>query len=53
MPLPAKAYEYLPEAIKTLKNFSGWIHYYDFTHAKKDENPKEKVAKRLRKDLKV
>jgi len=52
MPLPAKAYEYLPEAIKTLKNFSGWIHYYDFTHAKKDENPKEKVAKKVEERLK-
>jgi len=51
MPLPAKAYEYLPEAIKALRNFSGWIHYYDFTYAKKNEDPKQKMIKKVESKL--
>ena len=51
MPLPEKALEYLPYAVKALKASGGWIHYYDFEHAKKTENPLEKtklkVAERL------
>jgi tRNA (guanine37-N1)-methyltransferase len=51
MPLPEKAYEYLPYALLALKKTGGWIHYYDFEHAKKNENPiikiKQKVAERL------
>ena len=47
MPLPAKAYEYLPDAIKSLKNRSGWIHYYDFIHATKGEDPKQKVVEKV------
>lgn len=52
MPLPRKALEYLPHALLTLKNQAkGWIHYYDFEHANKTENPAEKaklkVAERL------
>ena len=51
MPLPEKALEYLPIAISTLKASGGWIHYYGFEHAKKNENPIEKtkikVAERL------
>ena len=52
MPLPRKAFEYLPYALLTLKNQAkGWIHYYDFEHANKTENPAEKaklkVAERL------
>lgn len=44
MPLPRKALEYLPYALLTLKNGAkGWIHYYDFEHANKSENPAEKV----------
>lgn len=43
MPLPEKALEYLPYAILALKNNGGWIHYYDFEHAKRNENPVEKV----------
>lgn len=44
MPLPEKALEYLPYALLTLKNQAkGWIHYYDFEHANKSENPAEKV----------
>ncbi|WP_309491904.1 class I SAM-dependent methyltransferase family protein [Candidatus Hecatella orcuttiae] len=52
MPLPAKAYEYLPYAVQCLKpGGEGWIHYYDFVHAAKGEDPVvktvEKVARRL------
>mgnify|MGYP001144633633 CR=1 FL=1 len=43
MPLPEKAYEYLDCAVSALKSAGGWIHYYDFEHAKKHENPIEKV----------
>lgn len=51
MPLPEKAYEYLDSAIMALKPKGGWVHYYDFEHAGKDENPidraKAKVAQKL------
>jgi tRNA (guanine37-N1)-methyltransferase len=51
MPLPEKALEYLPYALLALKRADGWIHYYDFEHAKKNEDPiakiKQKVAKKL------
>lgn len=43
MPLPGKAFEYLPHALSALKKTGGWIHYYDFEHARKDENVVEKV----------
>lgn len=56
MPLPAKAYEYLGSALLALKPTGGWIHYYDFAHARKPEDPVEKVktavSEKLRK-LKV
>jgi len=51
MPLPEKAFEYLPYALLALKKAGGWIYYYDFEHAKKNENPVErakiKVAEKL------
>jgi len=51
MPLPERAYEYLDDALTALKPSSGWVHYYDFVHAGKGENPvervKEKVAAKL------
>jgi tRNA (guanine37-N1)-methyltransferase len=47
MPLPEKALEYLPSAIKSLKRSGGWIHYYDFEYAKKDENPILKIIKKV------
>jgi tRNA (guanine37-N1)-methyltransferase len=47
LPLPDKALEYLPIAISALKPEGGWIHYYDFVHARKDEIPEEKVIKRI------
>lgn len=43
MPLPEKAFEYLPYVLLALKKTGGWTHYYDFEHAKKNENPVEKV----------
>lgn len=43
MPLPEKAFTYLPYALLALKKTGGWIHYYDFEHARKNENPLEKV----------
>jgi tRNA (guanine37-N1)-methyltransferase len=52
MPLPEKALEYLPYAISALKNTSsGWIHYYDFEHAKRNENPVEKVKQKVAEKL--
>jgi len=47
MPLPEKAYEYLDCAVLTLKPVSGWIHCYAFEHAKKHENPIEKVKAKV------
>ncbi len=47
MPLPEKALEYLPHALLALKDAGGWIHYYDFEHAKKNENPIEKVKRKV------
>ena len=51
MPLPEKAYKYLDYAVLTLKPMGGWIHYYDFEHAEKGENPIEKVEARVAKKL--
>ncbi|MEM2987456.1 MAG: class I SAM-dependent methyltransferase family protein [Candidatus Bathyarchaeia archaeon] len=47
MPLPEKAFEYLPYALIALKNREGWIHYYDFEHAGKNENAVEKVKMKI------
>jgi len=53
MPLPEKALEYLPYAISALKSGVGWIHFYAFEHANRNENPVEKtivkVADKLQK----
>jgi tRNA (guanine37-N1)-methyltransferase len=43
MPLPEKAYEYLPYALLALKKTGGWVHYYAVEHALRSENPLEKV----------
>lgn len=51
MPLPEKAFEYLPYALLALKKAEGWIHYYDFEHAKKNENPVEKVKLKVAEKL--
>ena len=51
MPLPAKVYEYLPKAVRCLREGVGWIHYYDMVHAAKEENPLTKVEARASKRL--
>jgi tRNA (guanine37-N1)-methyltransferase len=47
MPLPEKALEYLPDACSALKESGGWIHYYDFEHAKKNEDPVRKTKSKV------
>ncbi len=51
MPLPEKALEYLPYALLALKKTGGWIHFYYFEHAKKNENPVEKVKAKVAEKL--
>lgn len=51
MPLPEKALEYLPYATRGLKNHHGTIHFYDFVHATRRENPVEKVKSRTTEKL--
>ncbi len=51
MPLPEKAYEYLDFAMLALKPTGGWINYYDFEHAKKDENSIEKTKRKVSEKL--
>jgi tRNA (guanine37-N1)-methyltransferase len=51
MPLPEKALEYLPSAVSALKKPGGWIHYYDFQHAARNENPIEKTKLKVAKKL--
>lgn len=51
MPLPEKAYEYLDYAVTTLKPTGGWIHYYDFEYARKDEDPIKKVKAKISRKL--
>ena len=43
MPLPEKAFEYLPCALLALKKTGGWIHYYDFEYARKGVDAAERV----------
>lgn len=47
MPLPEKAYEYLDAALLALKPKGGLIHYYDFEHARKGEDPVAKVEEKV------
>lgn len=51
MPLPKKAYEYLYCAVLALRPTGGWIHYYGFEHARKDENPVDKTEAKVTKKL--
>ena len=53
MPLPEKAYEYLDYAQLALKPAGGWIHYYDFEYAKKNQDPVKKVEKKVREKLRL
>ena len=48
MPLPEKAFEYLPCAISDLKPAGGWIHLHAFEHAAKTEDPSEKVKQKVK-----
>jgi tRNA (guanine37-N1)-methyltransferase len=47
MPLPEKALGYLPYALLAMKKHGGVIHYYDFEHAMKNENPVQKVTHKV------
>jgi len=47
MPLPEKAYKYLDYAHLALKPTGGWIHYYGFEYANKNENPVEKAETKV------
>lgn len=47
MPLPELALEYLQYALMALKPQGGWIHYFDFEHATKNENPIEKTRQKI------
>jgi tRNA (guanine37-N1)-methyltransferase len=51
MPLPEKAFEYLPYALTALKASVGWIHYYDFEHSKRREDVVEKVKLKVTEKL--
>jgi tRNA (guanine37-N1)-methyltransferase len=51
MPLPAKSLEYLPYAMLALKEKGGWVHYYDFEHAAKDEDAVDKVRVKVSEKL--
>lgn len=51
MPLPEKAYEYLDYALMALKPAGGIIHYYDFEHAGKNEDPVAKIIEKVSRKL--
>lgn len=51
MPLPEKALEYLPSAVLALKESGGWIHYHDFQHATREEQPEEKTKRKVAEKL--
>jgi len=51
MPLPEKAYAYLHSALAAIGPEGGTIHYYDFAHAYKHEDPVEKTALKIAEKL--
>ena len=51
MPLPEKAYDYLPDAVSALKPSGGWIHVHTFEHATKTEDSAEKVRQKVKEIL--
>ena len=51
MPLPEKAIDYLPSALLALKKSGGWVHYYGFEHAVKNEDPVEKAKLKVSEKL--
>jgi tRNA (guanine37-N1)-methyltransferase len=50
MPLPLKSFEYLTYAVKALKK-RGIVHYYDFIHSTKSEDPIKKVTYKVSSNL--
>ncbi len=53
VPLPEKAFVYLPCAVSALKKSGGWIHVHAFEHALKTENLAEKVKQKVAETLDV
>jgi tRNA (guanine37-N1)-methyltransferase len=51
MPLPEKALQYLPAAVLALRKTGGWIHYYDFQHAVRKEDPTERTEQKVAEKL--
>jgi tRNA (guanine37-N1)-methyltransferase len=51
MPLPEKAFEYIFYTLIALKDSGGWIHYYDFEHAGKNEDSVKKVQAKVERKL--
>jgi tRNA (guanine37-N1)-methyltransferase len=51
MPLPEKAFEYLPCALAALKESGGLIHYYDFKYAKRKEDAVRRAKLRVSEKL--
>jgi len=47
MPLPEKAFEYLPQALSALKKAGGRVHYYDLEYGKKKDDAIERVRLRV------
>jgi len=47
MPLPEKTFAYLDYAVTALKASSGSIHYWDFEHASKNDEPVEKIKAKV------
>ncbi len=51
MPLPERAIEFIDCALLALKPSGGWLHYYDFVHARKDEDPVQKVSEKFQQEM--
>ena len=47
MPLPERAFEYLPCAVSALKPSGGWVHVHIFEHANKTENAADKTKHKV------
>ncbi len=47
MPLPHEAFKYLDSAVAALRSPAGWIHYYEFAHARKNEDPVNAVKRKI------
>lgn len=51
MPLPEKAFEYLPCAVSALKPAGGWIHLHGFEHAPRTEDPIQNLKLKISETL--